>query len=230
MTMSKSTHRERPPPAQSAVDDDHVLTRRTLLAGAAATAAATVGVDTPAIGQTADPDKITIFANLSAALTGIAKLKLAPDTDPVDVKQEYFKRVQDKQPAAFGKLLQIARDQNLQIPGPGTDGVVQQGDVDKLVAKIEASDDTKFLARSIVLMWYLGSWYEPDDLKKLTVDPQQFIPHTVISPTTYTQGWLWRVAQAHPMGYSELQFGYWTRNPEPIADFITVRPAKRRGN
>jgi hypothetical protein len=226
--MSRSTHREPPPPAQSAVDDDHVLTRRTLLAGAAATAVVTVGVDTPAIGQSADSE-MDIFTSLSAALTGIAKARLAPGTDPIDVKKDYLKCVKDKQPVAFGKLLQIARNQNLQIPGQGTDGVVQQADVDKLVAKIEASDDTKFLARSIVLMWYLGSWYEPDDLKKLTVDPRQVIPHTVISPKAYAHGWLWRVAQAHPMGYSELQFGYWTRNPEPIADFIAVRPAKRQG-
>ena len=28
-----------------------------------------------------------------------------------------------------------------------------------------SADDMKFLARSIVLLWYLGSWYKPDDLK-----------------------------------------------------------------
>jgi hypothetical protein len=25
------------------------------------------------------------------------------------------------------------------------------------------------------------------------------------------------------MGYSELQFGYWSRQPEPLADFINAR-------
>ena len=29
-----------------------------------------------------------------------------------------------------------------------------------------------------------------------------------------------RVAQAHPMGFSEMQFGYWTRPPNDIHDFI----------
>jgi hypothetical protein len=43
----------------------------------------------------------------------------------------------------------------------------------------------------------------------------------VISSKAYTQGWLWRVIQAHPMGYSDMQFGYWTRKPEPIEDFIS---------
>ena len=37
---------------------------------------------------------------------------------------------------------------------------------DIVTAVNAGNDDTKFLARSIVLLWYLGSWYEPDDLKK----------------------------------------------------------------
>jgi hypothetical protein len=28
------------------------------------------------------------------------------------------------------------------------------------------------------------------------------------------------VAQAHPMGFSEMQFGYWARPPSPRPDFI----------
>jgi hypothetical protein len=73
-------------------------------------------------------------------------------------------------------------------------------------------------------MWYLGAWYEPAHLKQLVDSrsgPPAFIPHIVISPKAYTQGWLWRVIQAHPMGYSDMQFGYWARPPQPIDDFIS---------
>ena len=35
-----------------------------------------------------------------------------------------------------------------------------------IIAAVNAGDDTKFLARSIVLLWFLGSWYKPEDLKK----------------------------------------------------------------
>jgi hypothetical protein len=220
--MSKSTDRK----SQSEIYDDQFMgvTRRSVLAGAAASTAVTIGVDTPASAQDAKADMDT-FVTLSAALTGIAKVRLAPDTDPIDVKQQYFKRASDpKHAATFAALLQIARETNLQIPGQQTDGVIAQDKVDQLVARIEAKEDTKFLARSIVLMWYLGSWYEPDDLKKLTVNQQAFVPHTVISSKAYTQGWVWRVAQAHPMGYSDMQFGYWTRPPAARADFIAVKP------
>jgi hypothetical protein len=232
--MSKSRHQKPVPPAQSTVDDDHVaaLTRRTVLASAAASAAAvTIGIETTAIAQSADPNSpqdMAAFVKLSAALTGIAAAKLAPDTDPIEIKREYFEWINNdaKRRVAFATLLQIAKAAPFQIPtGQGVDSIVKQADVDKLVQAIESrGDDTKYLARSIVLMWYLGSWYEPNDLRNLTSpNPSGFISHTVISPKAYTQGWLWRVAQAHPMGYSELQFGYWTRAPDPIEDFITSR-------
>lgn len=213
--MSKSTHREPVQAAQSAVEDDHAsgLTRRTVLAGVAATTAVvTVGVDTPAVAQSANPDSdMGTFVTLSAALTGIAEGKLAPATDSIMIKQDYFKWINEREPKAFVSLLKIAKE--------------DANSPQAMIQKLQATDDTKFLARSIVLMWYLGSWYAPGDLKKLvesrSLPKPVFIPHTVISPKAYTQGWVWRVAQAHPMGYSDMQFGYWTREPAPLDDFIT---------
>jgi hypothetical protein len=213
--MSKSTHREPVQPAQRAGEDDHAggLTRRTVLAGVAATTAVvTVGVDTPAVAQGANPDTdMGTFVTLSAALTGIAAGKLAPDTDSIGIKHDYFKWINEREPTAFVALLQIA-NANKDAP-------------QAIIDKSQATEDTKFLARSIVLMWYLGSWYAPGDLKKLvssrSAPKPVFITHTVISPKAYTQGWVWRVAQAHPMGYSDMQFGYWAREPAPLDDFIT---------
>jgi Membrane bound FAD containing D-sorbitol dehydrogenase len=213
--MSKSTHREPVQTAQRAGEDDHAggLTRRTVLAGVAATTAVvTVGVDTPAVAQNANPDTdMDTFEQLSEALTGIARKKLAPDTDSIGIKHDYFRWINEREPAAFVSLLKIAKD--------------NANSSQAMIEKLQATDDTKFLARSIVLMWYLGSWYAPGDLKKLvesrSLPKPVFIPHTVISPKAYTQGWVWRVAQAHPMGYSDMQFGYWTREPAPLDDFIT---------
>jgi hypothetical protein len=226
--MSKPGHRDPTSPERGTVEDDPVtgLTRRTVLTAAAVTtAAATMRLDMPALAQaTVDPDpEMTAFLNLSAALTGIAKARLAPDTDPINIRREYFDWLHAKAPVAFKALRDIAQGMTF---ATGDDGVIKQADVDKLVLNIK--DDTKYLARSIVLMWYLGSWYKPEDLMALK-GTQGFISHTVISPTAYTQGWLWRVAQAHPMGFSELQFGYWTRDPQPLIDFIGVPPQKKRG-
>jgi hypothetical protein len=219
--MSKPTRREQARAAQGTVQDNHAagLTRRTVLAGVAATTAVvTVGVDTPAVAQSANPDSdMATFVQLSEALTGIPAGKLAPTTDSIGLKQDYFKWVNDKEPAKFASLLKIAKE--------------NASSSQAMIEKLQAADDTKFLARSIVLMWYLGSWYTPDDLKKLVGSRSptpDFIPHTVISSKAYTQGWVWRIAQAHPMGYSDMQFGYWSRDPAPLEDFIAVR-AKGKG-
>ena len=245
--MTKSTDREPAPAEQGASEHDDVvaaLTRRTVLAGAAAaTAAATIGVDAPALAQPpAPPSDFDVFLTLSAALTGIARAKLAPNVDPLDVKTQYFNRASgkkddqqkieqdDRRAAFFAALVKIARDANLQVPPtPATDGIIKQEDVARLVTQIEqGGDDVKYLARSIVLMWYLGSWYEPVELKRLATPTNSipFIGHEVVSPAAYTTGWVWRIAQAHPMGYSDMQFGYWTHPPQPIADFIAVRNPK----
>jgi hypothetical protein len=190
-------------------------TRRTLLAGAAAaTAAATVGnLSTTGPARAADPNSaqdMTDFVTLSAALTGIMAGKLAPAADPIDIKREYFKWLSEKRPAPFEKLLNIVRD-NRSAPAQA------------IIDKVQSDAESKFLARSIVLMWYLGAWYDPDELKMLAEPPYSppEVSHKVISAKAYTQGWVWRVAQTHPMGSSDMQFGYWQRKPNPERpDFI----------
>ena len=205
------------------------FTRRRVLAGAAAaTAAMSVGaVDSSASAQTRHQDMVA-FVLLSAALTGIAEGKLAPNfhplpsptnidleqsdpgSDPVDVKQEYFDWVNMRHQATFRRLLQFAKDSRN-----------ASDRAQAIIDKVQATPDTKYLARSIVLMWYLGAWYDPDHLRALVERPNPPpAKFEVISPKAYTQGWALRVAQAHPMGFSEMQFGYWSRPPSARTDFI----------
>jgi hypothetical protein len=196
------------------------FTRRGVLAGAAAaTAAVSIGaIDTPASAQT--PEEMIVFVQLSAALTGIAADKLAAsnfaaavrNSDPVDIKRDYFAWVSQRHPALLRRLLQIARDS--QKP-PAADPAKA------IIDKVNATPDTKYLGRSIVLMWYLGAWYEPNHLRDLERPNPPQPKFKVISSKAYTQGWVWRVAQAHPMGFSEMQFGYWARPPSLLRpDFI----------
>jgi hypothetical protein len=226
------------------------FTRRTVLAGVAATTvAATVSaIDVPARAQGADPNlkqNLILFVLLSAALTGIAETKLAPGfgpfpppqtphdftkvtpgdvqtftpgSDPVDIKRDYFEWVNKRRPVAFASLLRITRD-SLGAPDRAQAIIdkVQFGDDSK---KTKPEVDAKYLARSIVLMWYLGGWYDPDQLQKSSKDPRAQLDFNVISPKAYTQGWALKVAQAHPMGFSQMQFGYWTRKPNSLPDFI----------
>jgi hypothetical protein len=189
------------------------FTRRTVVTGAAATTAATaVGPIGTLPAHAADPTPMEDFLALSDALTGISKDKLGPGIDPIDIKQAYFDRAQQEQPA-FDRMLQILRN-NRQAP-----------DLADIILN-ESGADIRYLARSIMLAWYLGAWYDPDVLQ--TYDspkpPDAAIPFRIVSPAAYTQGWTWRVAQAHPMGYSDLTFGYWSKAPPPL-NLFTGRSA-----
>jgi hypothetical protein len=195
------------------------FSRRTMVAGTAATAAvaAVSHLANPAYAQAPDPSSprdMMAFLSLSEALTGVDKQLLAPEfdsktndpgTDPINIKNVYFKWINDNDPtSSFAKLLQIAKDKPQAI-----------------IASVNASDDdVRFLARSIVLLWYLGSWYTPKDLKDqaTAIKPERIFSSEVVSAMAYTQGLVWKIAGAHPMGYSNLQFGYWSRDPRDPND------------
>jgi hypothetical protein len=199
------------------------VSRRAMVAGtmATTTVAAILPLANAAYAQGANVDMMA-FLLLSEALTGVSRQTLAPELsekagdilnsdpgiDPINIKNAYFDWIKTHAPtSSFGKLLQLAKD-NLQSLGD-------------IVPKVNGSaDDMKFLARSIVLLWYLGSWYEPDDLKNKAAKPE------VVSPKAYTQGLVWQIAGAHPMGYSNLQFGYWSRDPRDPSSPGLFNPAK----
>jgi hypothetical protein len=197
------------------------VTRRTVLAGAALTAAATVATTAPAAAQSANPrEDMDLFMRLSAALTGIAETKLGPAVDPVNVKGEYFIWINERYPSAFENLLRLAKESSSAADPAET--IVTRLQFADTNTKPRSEIEAKYLARSIVLMWYLGAWYDPRDLEAAGKDlnPERTVQFTVISPKAYTQAWALRVAQAHPMGFSEMQFGYWHRPPNDRIDFV----------
>ena len=187
------------------------FTRRKILAGAAATAVGAVGsanLTTQTAAQTTAADDRQLFIDLSVSLTGIARAKLVPARDTIEINKEYFEQAQ-KDPA-FESLMQVVRA-NRSNPDDAADKVLNNSD-----------SRIKYLGRSIILMWYLGAWYEPKKLENFNSSPPKppYPPDKIISRAAYTQGWTWRVAQAHPMGYSELLFGYWSKEPPALDAFI----------
>lgn len=223
--MTPATHHRHNSAASRAAQPERSgdVSRRAVLAGTAATTAvaATLPLANSAYADAPDPSSnqdMMAFLLLSAALAGVRVVSLAPEfapdgksdnlaqtptVDPFNLKDDYFKFVNAADKAsAFGKLLQIAKDHS-------------DSAADIVDAVSKGDDDIKFLARSIVLLWYLGSWYEPEDLKTNAAHgPRGPIPSQVVSAKAYTQGLVWQIAQAHPMGYSNLQFGYWSRDPD----------------
>lgn len=155
------------------------------------------------------PDPLDDFVALSQILTGIDKGKLHPLLDTQGTAQEYLDYATVKAPIAFAALMDLyARNRTLPA--------------DEIAALVFADADTVWIARSVTLMWYLGAWYEPAALQAFVAGQPTALPppFVVISSQAYTQGWAWRVGQAHPMGYSDFRFGYWNVAPPSLASFV----------
>jgi hypothetical protein len=174
------------------------------------------------------------FIRISSALTGIDGDLLAPDrkpkmdqgkpvrdaagelipdgADPTQaVKTAYFNLATAD--AAYPLLLKEFQD-NLAGNATPDAPTLTKAATPLLASK---TDGVKELARSIIMAWYFGVWYE----WRIKGEKPRF---TVVSADAYTQGWVWRIAQAHPAGYSNMRFGHWAFPPPPAFDLENIMP------
>lgn len=229
-TIRKDRHNDR----QGATPSEHdgSFSRRVMLAGTVATTAvaAVAPISGPAFAAGPDVDSqqdMMAFLLLSEAITGVDKQILAPEfdpkkndpgTDPINIKNDYFRWINAKDTtSSFATLLNFVKDHP------------QSSQKDIIDFANAGNDDIKFLTRSIVLLWYLGSWFDPKDLRTqaTAAKPERLFNSEVVSAKAYTQGLVWQIAGAHPMGYSNLQFGYWSRDPRDPNDPKPVLPTPK---
>ncbi|MES2817568.1 MAG: sorbitol dehydrogenase [Pseudomonadota bacterium] len=150
------------------------------------------------------------FNALSAALTGLAQDALAPSVDPIGLPELFFETAQQALGVAlFSHLLEqyatllAAKNTPEQIAAA--------------VLGATGSDSNAPAARAIMKLWLLGVWFPPP-LADGSAGPA---PH-VVSDQAYKESWAWRIAQAHPMGYSQFHFGYWASEPPSLEAFTGV--------
>jgi hypothetical protein len=154
------------------------------------------------------------FAAMSAALTGFTLAFVKPTLDPVNLAQAYFDEAtsrtsQPGAPATVQTLLTAYRAIRTQPAQTIADTLLETG---------TRRTSNALLAQSIVLMWYIGSWYEPLVAGAAPpLNPPGEVQ--VVSSLAYTHGFAWNVMQSHPMGYSEFVFGYWSKSPGPLSEF-----------
>lgn len=162
------------------------------------------------------------FVGLSAVLTGYDANVIAPKVDPLDdntVATQYLRLMLAKADnEIFLQTLAVFREIVAGLPDawawgkPGNEQVLPQVTA-QVVKQILADKDMAAMSRRMIRLWYLATWYvnEPPDFAG-----------EVVSMDAYKQGLAWPTFQAHPMGYSELVFGYWA-DPPPTAG--TTPPA-----
>jgi hypothetical protein len=143
------------------------------------------------------------FVGLSAILTGFAASDINPPLSPQPVAVEYLKMLQSKVDASLVTQLLNTYQSIAQLPPEEQPAQVQ--------ARILIDQKMGPVARNIIRMWYLSIWYDGYESDQVS----GFSPGTVVSSNAYTKGLAWDAMQAHPMGYSEMHYGYWTDPPEP---------------
>jgi hypothetical protein len=154
------------------------------------------------------------FVGLSAILTGYPQDQLAPEIDPIGLASEYLSWMeQNADQAAFHQTLStfqnILQEVASQLPpfDPNNPTPQQVALMNQLVQQQILSDPAMGnIARRMIRLWYLSTWYT-------TEPPDPNGDGQVVSMNAYTMGLAWDAAQAHPMGYSELHFGYWAVAP-----------------
>lgn len=145
------------------------------------------------------------FIGFSVALTGYSKDVLHParDTQKVgdDLYAELFKP-ENKIPAGLvNKLANFWDSIAAMAPLYQTVAINQY--------YVSYPDEAR-LAQNIILMWYVGVWYD------LAKNPNSFdAPNNdhVVSALAYTNGLVWGEMGAHPMGFSNGVYGYWEQKP-----------------
>lgn len=91
------------------------------------------------------------------------------------------------------------------------------GDTEKHEAELRRlvmSDDRLGpVARNIIRMWYVGSWYQlPKPWREAHGQSPRDHDH-VVSPISYTEGLLWPAIGANPAGAKPAGYGMWAMPP-----------------
>jgi len=158
------------------------------------------------------------FVGLSSVLTGYDANVIAPPLDPLDdntVAMQYLRLMLAKADneiflqtlAVFREIVAGPPDLSDPWNWPGAKDPDFKPPADltaQVKAQILSDPDMAAMSRRMIRLWYLATWYvnEPPDFAG-----------EVVSMDAYKQGLAWPTFQAHPMGYSELVFGYWADPP-----------------
>jgi hypothetical protein len=81
--------------------------------------------------------------------------------------------------------------------------------------RIDILSDEKLgpLARNVIKMWYVGSWYELPGEWRERFGENDKDRTFVVSPASYVEGLLWPAIGANPSGAKPLGYGTWADPP-----------------
>ncbi|BAV05883.1 Membrane bound FAD containing D-sorbitol dehydrogenase [Filimonas lacunae] len=148
------------------------------------------------------------FIGLSAALTGYSASDLHPSRDTQKVGDALYAELSlasNEIPVAQLDALTAAWNKIADTPASDMEAAVQKDIINNLTI-------TR-LAQNIIYMWFLGIWYDLRKNPAVYFTDGTVSKDHVISALAYTNGLVWGEMGAHPMGFSNGTYGYWSQKP-----------------
>ena len=199
------------------------LTRRSVIKGAGAAGSLLLAGELPVWAGAEQPPASTApgdYAGLSSALLGVESTVLDTVTrrDDPPLADTFYSLCREAASPALDALL--AAYGQAAAGGAAPAAIAQQLLSD---GRGPRPDAVGALARLTMLMWLYGIWYGGTETARMPasagfIDPARRTD-VVVSVQAYRNAWIWRFAQARPMGVSGAPAA-WSAAPPSLEEFL----------
>ncbi len=205
------------------------LTRRSVIRGAGAAGSLLLAGGLPLWARGEQPPAAPAppdYLRLSSALLGVDAVRLEPEprAGEAPLADIFHALCREAAPDATAALLAAWREagEGGAAAAHGPAGAAAAG---RLLAERgrPREDGVGALARLTMLMWLCGAWYGGTETARAPASAAVIGPDHrtdfVVSVRAYQNGWIWRFAQARPMGVAGAP-GAWAEAPPSLAEVI----------
>jgi len=154
--------------------------------------------------MTIDTQKFDNFLGLSVALTGFPSFNL----QGTGLASLYYSTLVDiVGETTFSELLDTFRDLETKAKGDET------ALAECLRQDIFSSDLLGPIARNIIKLWYVGTWYQLPDSWRDAFGAREKDTTFVVSAVAFTEGLLWPTLGVNPPAAKAQGYGSWGQKP-----------------
>lgn len=163
------------------------------------------------------------FISLSSLMLGVSEEKLNPAVSPDGLRLSdlYFNALKmGSNTTSFNAFVAFADE----FHASGRADIRDK--LSELTARARREPTTASMwgCRMTRMLWLFGIWFGYEESSRMDGSTDDhfssgYARNYVISSRAYANGWIWKIAQAHPMGVSQFAFGSWSRIPPELTDY-----------
>ena len=145
------------------------------------------------------------FLDFSVAITAFPKFHL----QGTGQMESYYNTVNDICKKIFEELLTTFHSLDVKAKTTGDRSVLNKG----IVRDILGSEKFGPIARNIIKLWYLGTWYQLPASWRETFGASEKDIDRVVSSQAYVEGLLWPTLGVNPRAAKAPGYGTWAEHP-----------------